>query len=94
VSDHLKTVAKAFVELQQHRHTADYSYVKKWSRTEVQSHVDTAADAVTSWKIIQNEELEEITSSRCSSRNAETNSETSDSGLADWGPACHQRWAS
>ena len=57
VADHLKIVAKAFVELQQHRHAADYSYVEKWSRTEVQSHVDTAADALTSWKIIQNEEL-------------------------------------
>ena len=32
-------------------------HLKKWSRTEVQSHVDTAADALTSWKIIQNEEL-------------------------------------
>jgi uncharacterized protein (UPF0332 family) len=57
VADHLKIVAKAFVDLQQHRHAADYSYVKKWSRTEAQSHVDTAADALASWKIIQNEEL-------------------------------------
>jgi len=57
VADHLKIVAKAFVDLQQHRHAADHSYVKKWSRTEVQSHVDTAADALTSWKIIKNEEL-------------------------------------
>lgn len=57
VAGHLKIVARAFVDLQQQRHAADYSYVKKWSRTEVQSHIDTAADALTSWKIIQNENL-------------------------------------
>ena len=74
--DHLKIVDKAFAELQQHRHAADYSYVKKWSRTEVQSHVGTSADALTSWKIIQMKSWQQITSSRCSSRNTDTNSET------------------
>jgi uncharacterized protein (UPF0332 family) len=53
----LKTVAQAFIDLQQNRHAADYSYAKKWSRTEVQSHVDTAAAAFVNWKAIRNEKL-------------------------------------
>lgn len=57
VADQLRIVAKAFVDLQQHRHEADYSYDKKWSRTEVQAHVDTAADALANWKIVQNEKF-------------------------------------
>jgi uncharacterized protein (UPF0332 family) len=54
---HLKVVAQAFVELQHHRHAADYDYAKKWSRTEVRSHIDTAAAAFESWKIIHGERL-------------------------------------
>jgi uncharacterized protein (UPF0332 family) len=41
VAAQLKAVAQAFVDLQQKRHTADYSYNKKWSRTEVQSYLNT-----------------------------------------------------
>jgi hypothetical protein len=57
IAAQLKTVAQAFIDLQQNRHAADYSYLKKWSRTEAQSHVDTAAAAFASWKAIQHEKL-------------------------------------
>jgi uncharacterized protein (UPF0332 family) len=57
IAAQLKTVAQAFIDLQQNRHAADYSYLKKWSRTEVQSRVDTAAIAFASWKTIQHEKL-------------------------------------
>ncbi len=57
VAGHLKIVAQAFVELQQRRHAADYNYVKKWSKTEVQTHIDTAIAAFQSWKIIRKERI-------------------------------------
>jgi hypothetical protein len=57
VAAQLRIVAQAFIDLQQNRHAADYSYLKKWSRTEVQSHVDTAATAFASWKAIQHDTL-------------------------------------
>ena len=57
VGGHLKVVAQAFVELQQKRNAADYNYAKKWSKTEVQSHIDTAAAAFESWKIIRRDQL-------------------------------------
>ncbi len=53
----LKIVADAFVDLQQYRHAADYSYAKKWSRTEVQGHIQTATDAFTSWRAIKYEKI-------------------------------------
>ena len=54
---HLRTVATAFPQLQQHRHSADYDNSKKWSRTEVLSHIDTATAAFDSWKIISKDPL-------------------------------------
>ena len=57
IASQLKTIAQAFIDLQQNRHAADYSYSKKWSRTEAQSHVDTAATAFAAWKTIQHERL-------------------------------------
>jgi hypothetical protein len=57
IGSQLKAVAQAFIDLQQNRHAADYSYLKKWTRTEVQSHVDTAATAFAAWKSIQYEKL-------------------------------------
>jgi hypothetical protein len=54
---HLRTVANAVPQLQQHRHSADYDNSKKWSRTEVLSHIDTAAAAFDSWKIIRKDPL-------------------------------------
>lgn len=52
---HLRIVAAAFVDLQQYRHAADYSYATKWSRTQVQDHIQTATDAFTSWQAIKGE---------------------------------------
>jgi uncharacterized protein (UPF0332 family) len=57
VARHLKTVAQAFVELQQHRHAADYNYAKRWTKTEAQTDIDTAIAAFQSWKIIRKEKL-------------------------------------
>jgi hypothetical protein len=57
IAARLRTVAQAFVDLRQNRHDADYSYLKKWSRTEVQSHVDNAAAAFESWKAIRHERI-------------------------------------
>jgi len=57
IASQLKTVAQAFIDLQQNSHAADYSYCKKWSRTEAQSHVDTAATALAAWKTIQHQKL-------------------------------------
>ncbi len=57
VAAQLRVVAQAFIDLRQKRHAADHSYLKKWSRTEVQSHMDTAAAAFVSWKAIRHEKL-------------------------------------
>ncbi len=40
------------MQLQQHRHTADYDNSKKWTRTEVLAHVELAAAAFDSWRVI------------------------------------------
>ncbi|MGA7235819.1 MAG: hypothetical protein WBY44_09075 [Bryobacteraceae bacterium] len=57
VATSLKMIANAFIDLQQERHNADYSYVKKWSRTEVQSHIDSTAKAFAAGKRIRDERL-------------------------------------
>jgi uncharacterized protein (UPF0332 family) len=56
---HLKNVAKAFIRLQEERHNADYDNSKKWSRTEVLAHIDTATAAFNSWNIIGNDPIAE-----------------------------------
>ncbi|MGA3039822.1 MAG: hypothetical protein ABSF54_03410, partial [Bryobacteraceae bacterium] len=61
IAGQLKAVAQAFIDLQQNRHAADYSYLKKWSRTEAQSHVDTAAAAFGSWKLSSMRSLQRTT---------------------------------
>jgi hypothetical protein len=57
VVGHLKTVAQAFVDLQQHRHSADYDYAKKWSKIEVQTDLDTAISVFQSWNTISRKKL-------------------------------------
>jgi uncharacterized protein (UPF0332 family) len=54
---HLRTVAAAFVNMQQYRHAADYSYATKWAKTEVQDHIATVTEAFASWQIVRNEKI-------------------------------------
>ena len=49
---YLKVVANTFIELQQHRHTADYDNSKKWTRTEVLTQIEAAQAAFDSWDVI------------------------------------------
>lgn len=61
-SDHgmvgqLRTVAAAFVNMQQYRHAADYSYVTKWAKTEVHDHIATVTEAFASWQVVRNEKI-------------------------------------
>jgi len=51
----LRSVAKAFRELQQQRHLADYSNAKKWDRQKASAPVTQAQTAFQDWKSIRNE---------------------------------------
>jgi hypothetical protein len=50
---HLHAVTATFVDMLQHRHTADYDGSKVWSRVEVWERIDAVAEAFASWKAIQ-----------------------------------------
>lgn len=50
----LKTVARAFVELQQYRISADYDNATKWTRLEVRNHIKTTKKAFEAWNRIKN----------------------------------------
>ncbi len=54
-NSHLLIVAKTFVDMLQHRHTADYDGSKVWSRVEVWEHIDAVTAAFASWNAIRNE---------------------------------------
>src|ERR1700733_4656783 len=45
----LNRVAHNFIQLQQHRHTADYDNSKQWSRTDVLNVLTLATDAFDAW---------------------------------------------
>jgi hypothetical protein len=53
VSAELKSVAKAFVSLQEERHQADYNNARIWAQTEVKRQLDVAQDAFRNWRKIQ-----------------------------------------
>ena len=53
---HLLNVAEAFVDMLQHRQTADYDGSKAWSRVEVRGHVETVKEAFASWKIVKDQD--------------------------------------
>ena len=57
IVDQLKEVAKAFSELQEMRHLADYDSSKQWSRTDVLSIADKAKTAIATWRVIRNENI-------------------------------------
>jgi hypothetical protein len=52
----LRSVAQAFIDLQQARHDADYNLAQPFRRSHVQGHVATARDAFENWKRIQGSE--------------------------------------
>jgi uncharacterized protein (UPF0332 family) len=52
VPPELSIVARSFIQLQQHRHTADYDNSKQWSRTDVENVLSLAADAFSAWRAI------------------------------------------
>jgi len=51
----LRSVARAFRELQLQRYLADYSNVTKWDRNKASAKVNQAKTAFTNWKSIRNE---------------------------------------
>ena len=52
----LNTVARNFIQLQQHRHVADYDNSKQWSRTDVLNVLALATDAFAAWRAISTED--------------------------------------
>ena len=53
----LRSVARAFRELQQARHLADYSYATQWDRVKALAKVTQAQTAFTDWKAIRSDDL-------------------------------------
>jgi hypothetical protein len=53
----LFTIARSFIELQQHRNTADYDNSKQWSRTDVLKVLRLATDAFNAWIAIRGEDV-------------------------------------
>ncbi len=51
----LRSVARAFRELQIQRHLADYSNATKWDRIKASSRVNQSKSAFNDWKVIRNE---------------------------------------
>jgi hypothetical protein len=48
----LFTVAQNFIQLQQHRHAADYDNSKPWSRTDVLNALTLATETFYAWSVI------------------------------------------
>jgi uncharacterized protein (UPF0332 family) len=48
----LSVVARNFIQLQQHRHTADYDNSKQWSSSQVLNVLALATDAFAAWQAI------------------------------------------
>jgi hypothetical protein len=53
----LQAVAIAFIQLQQHRHSADYDNSVSWSRTQALAQIDLAGEAFRSWRGVRNEKI-------------------------------------
>jgi hypothetical protein len=49
----LQSVARAFVDLQEERHTADYNNHKQWALADVQTLLDTATAAFQDWLTVR-----------------------------------------
>jgi uncharacterized protein (UPF0332 family) len=57
VPPELFTVEQSFIELQQHRNTADYDNSKQWPRTDVLNALTLATDAFNAWIAIRDEDV-------------------------------------
>ena len=55
VLKHLHNIANTFVDMLQHRHTADYDGAVKWSRTDVIEKIESVEAAFRSWREIKDE---------------------------------------
>jgi|SRR5579872_1144298 len=53
----LRSIARAFRELQEQRHLADYSNATKWDRIKAAAKVNQAKTAFTDWKSIRKEHV-------------------------------------
>jgi len=51
--DHLRVVASTFVQAQEQREDADYDVSLQWSRKEVETQVESVADAFRSWMAVR-----------------------------------------
>jgi uncharacterized protein (UPF0332 family) len=55
VSKHLHVITDTFVQMLQHRHTADYDSSKKWGRTDTLAKIGSVEVAFESWATIRTE---------------------------------------
>ena len=55
VSRHLHVVVETFVQMLQHRHTADYDSSTRWTRTDANEKIESVKAAFDSWRAIRNE---------------------------------------
>lgn len=60
VPPEVRQVAKAFVDLQQARHDADYNLLKTFTRQEALDHVTTAQRAFTAWNTIKGRAADKV----------------------------------
>jgi uncharacterized protein (UPF0332 family) len=54
---HLHTVSETFVQMLQHRQTADYDNGTKWTRTDTIEKIESVESAFESWRAICNEHI-------------------------------------
>jgi uncharacterized protein (UPF0332 family) len=57
VPDDLKTVANAFIQLQQARHEADYNATQKFNRTDTFAHLQRAREAFDAWQRVREQQI-------------------------------------
>ena len=55
VRKHLQVITNTFVDMLQHRHTADYDGATTWSRTDVLEKIQSVEEAFNSWREIRDE---------------------------------------
>jgi hypothetical protein len=53
VSEHLRIVAKTFVEVQRRRQEADYNTAQQWTLAEMEDQINDVAEAFRSWSAIR-----------------------------------------
>lgn len=55
VRQHPYVVTNTFVDMLQHRHTADYNGAVRWTRTDVLEKIQSVEEAFESWRAIRDE---------------------------------------